>query len=239
MHVPRANQTETVLASGRVLVAGGGDRPSGFTPSAEVYDPTTNTWSTTGSMADARGFATATSLPNGRVLLAGGFGNLGDLASAEEFDPQTGSFARVGSMGTPRAMAAAAPLPGGRVLIAGGQRYTGAFLRSSEIFEPSLVARLGLSGLAVTPTRVTGQRHLTLTYGSPGAGRSVIRIERARPGGRFVRLAQRLVHTDTTGRNRVVITLPAGSRRLVKGSYRLVVVQTGSPAVTVAFTVAA
>jgi hypothetical protein len=54
--------------------------------SAELYDPVTGTWSSTGSLATARYFHTATLLPNGHVLAAAGIGTGNTfLASAELF----------------------------------------------------------------------------------------------------------------------------------------------------------
>src|SRR5438046_1982440 len=72
----RTEHTETLLPSGKVLVAGGND-DTGFLASAELYDPASGSWSTTGSLATARSGHTATLLPDGRVLVAGGFGTSG------------------------------------------------------------------------------------------------------------------------------------------------------------------
>ncbi|MGB3066917.1 MAG: fibronectin type III domain-containing protein [Ottowia sp.] len=63
----------TVLSSGLVLVAGGSDDARVPSPSAELYDFTTGTWSSAGSMGVGRAFGTANLLPNGDVLFAGGF----------------------------------------------------------------------------------------------------------------------------------------------------------------------
>src|SRR5690349_2912572 len=70
----RFSHTATLLPSGKVLVAGGlgGARPYWAIASAELYDPATNSWSSAGSMATARGSHTATLLPSGKVLVAGG-----------------------------------------------------------------------------------------------------------------------------------------------------------------------
>jgi hypothetical protein len=77
MTVGRQVHTATLLADGRVLVAGG--YHYGLVPiaSAELYDPTTGTFSPTGSLAVARGYDTATRLADGRVLIAGGNPNSG------------------------------------------------------------------------------------------------------------------------------------------------------------------
>jgi hypothetical protein len=81
----RGQHTATLLPSGQVLVAGGYNGSSGALAlaSAELYDRATNTWSVAGSLTTARYLHTATLLPSGQVLVAGGAGNSGPLASAE------------------------------------------------------------------------------------------------------------------------------------------------------------
>ena len=78
--------TATLLNNGKVLVTGGVGISSNLA-SAELYDPVTGTWSTTGSMSVARGtYPTVTLLNTGSVLVAGGPPNsIGGpyLASAE------------------------------------------------------------------------------------------------------------------------------------------------------------
>jgi hypothetical protein len=70
-----------LLPDGKVLFAGGYNGAN--LSSAEVYNPRTGTWSSTGSMATVRFGPTATVLPDGRVLVTGGQGWPGLLASAE------------------------------------------------------------------------------------------------------------------------------------------------------------
>lgn len=154
MHDPRFGQAAAVLADGRVLVAGGrlADRSgaSADLATAEVYDPTSGTWSTAGPMPAGRsevggngqGMATATLLPDGRVLVAGGLGAGGPLASAVLFDPRTNTFVETGSMTFARSQASATLLPDGRVLIVGGDATRSQSpaqvqaLSSAELFDP-------------------------------------------------------------------------------------------------------
>ena len=88
------------------------------------------------SMTRQRAAHTATLLPNGKVLVAGGFaGDEHSLASAEVFDLATGIFASAGDMSAPRAGHTATLLPNGKVLIAGG--YNGNYLASAELYDPA------------------------------------------------------------------------------------------------------
>lgn len=136
MQAGRAWHTATVLADGRVLVAGGSPGDWGqVTASAEIYDPTTRTWSVTGSMSTPRFIHTATLLPNGKVLVAGGEAAGSWLASAELYDPTTGTWARTGSMLVGRSLHTATLLPNGKVLVAGG--YGRGDLKSAELYDPA------------------------------------------------------------------------------------------------------
>jgi len=107
MNAGRYFNTATLLATGKVLVAGGAGSCSLGTcqqfSSAELYDPATKTWTFTGSMNHVRAAHTATLMQDGRVLVAGG-SNIteGCLASAEIFDPTTQLWTETGSMSAPR-----------------------------------------------------------------------------------------------------------------------------------------
>jgi hypothetical protein len=94
------------------------------------------TWALTGSLNTARAVHTATLLPNGQVLVAGGENTTGILASAELYNPSTGKWTETGSMSTPRINHQATLLANGQVLVSGGHSSTGA-LASAELFNPS------------------------------------------------------------------------------------------------------
>ena len=141
LHVARLDPSATLLLDGRVLIAGGFTDINSLTntSTAELYDPSDGTFSLTGSMTTGRGGHTATLLPNGKVLIAGGLvsGNTGFISSAELFDPSTGTFSPTGSLSIGRSAASATLLDlNGKVLIVGGQ--VSGFLRTSsaELYDP-------------------------------------------------------------------------------------------------------
>ena len=98
--------------------------------------PASGTWTTTGSLATARFGHTATLLPNGKVLVAGGLHQLHALASAELYDPATGKWTATGSLVTARSHHTATLLPNGKVLVAGGLA-TAACSRERGTLRPS------------------------------------------------------------------------------------------------------
>jgi N-acetylneuraminic acid mutarotase len=113
-----------LLASGKVLVAGGVGTGYSFLSSAELYDPASGTFAPTGSMTTPRESHTATLLRNGKVLVTGGHKDRREamtvFASAELYDPESGRFTATGNMARARHKHGATLLADGSVLIVGG-----------------------------------------------------------------------------------------------------------------------
>ncbi len=134
---PRSAHTLTLLADGRVLVAGGWG-PEGPLATAEVYDPSTGTSTPTSAMTTGRAYHATVALADGRVLLIGGDGpdaGHSALDSIDVFDPVTGTFAPAGRLISERSGPTAVRLMEGRVLVAGGNNRDGD-PRSVEVFDP-------------------------------------------------------------------------------------------------------
>jgi len=110
---------------GSCLDAGVGSPDAGSAPQG-IFTPT-------GSMAVARSNHTATLLPNGKVLIAGGTNaNNGELASAELYDPAAGTFTATGSLTQTRSFHTATLLQNGKVLVVGGNSTN-----SAELYDPA------------------------------------------------------------------------------------------------------
>ncbi|MFO0760369.1 MAG: kelch repeat-containing protein [Byssovorax sp.] len=133
----RAFHTQTLLANGKVLVAGGVNAANTPLSSAEIYDPTTGLWASAGTMASARSAHTATLLANGKVLVTGGENAAATvLATTELYDPATNTWSAGGSMIAARELHTATLLANGKVLAACG--YNGSVeLSSAEIYDPA------------------------------------------------------------------------------------------------------
>jgi len=154
----REQATATLLRDGKVLIAGGlnfhddcldpHSSTLEFHASAELFDPTTRTFSGTGEMTEARAGHTATLLPNGEVLMAGGFntfyseygglpgGPTNAIYYSELYNPLTGTFHQTGSMLHGRVGPAAVRLRlrTREVLVLGGLGFKGVPLSSAELY---------------------------------------------------------------------------------------------------------
>src|SRR5262245_7602911 len=103
---PRSNGHTATRVSGKVLLAGGLGTNDTSISSADLYHPTTGTWSATGGMIIRRSWHSATLLPNGGVLVAGGAdqqpGAVSVHNSAEVYMPSLGTWAFTDDMSGPR-----------------------------------------------------------------------------------------------------------------------------------------
>ncbi len=115
----RYHHAATMLLDGRILVAGGIGEGGETLASAEIFDPESGRWESTGSLSKERSRFTATLLPSGKVLVVGGRAN-DDLNTAELYDPVQGTWSDAGSVGEPRRRHTATLLASGEVLVVGG-----------------------------------------------------------------------------------------------------------------------
>jgi hypothetical protein len=170
MTTTRLYPAASLLPDGKVLITGGMDGESDPLWTAELYDPHTGTFAATGDMTTAsffvfpgrqlgRALHTSTLLPDGSVLIAGGWPNPGlSLASAELYDPLARRFTATRDMATGRSLHTATLLNDGSVLVTGGiENYDSVFrgttpgvLDSAELYHPAVLAPppalLSLSG---------------------------------------------------------------------------------------------
>ena len=122
-----------------VLIAGGENSSGTILDSAELYDPSTGTFSTVkNAMSDGRAFQTATLLKNGSVLVVGGMNNGGSVIdSADLYAPSSDKFSATSAMSDPRQQSASILLNSGEVLITGGLESTSSTsgLYTAELYD--------------------------------------------------------------------------------------------------------
>jgi hypothetical protein len=175
MSAPRQYAVSALLPSGKVLIAGGHEvGTDGAKSSAEVYDPSTQQFTTVGPMTAARTRATAARLPNGKILVTGGCGTVSAclqgldagasrLKSAETFDETTGTFTVTSPMAIPRSDHGLVTMPDGRVLVVGTEGQgegnveaydpkTGSFRIEQTLFLPN--PEYGRSALLLSSGKV-------------------------------------------------------------------------------------
>lgn len=201
--VSRMSHAATLLQSGHVLISGGDHIPDPndawtTVTSAELYNPTNGTWSTTGSLTTARTHHTLITLNDGRAAAFGG----GLALYADIYNPATGTFTKSTALSgsnnqlVARGRASATLLSDGRVLLVGGHSTTS---NQSEIFNPSnhqfstgrstIVPRLRYHGSARLPdgkvvlvggsTRAEVYDPTTHTWSSVGAIRKEDGVDNA------------------------------------------------------------
>ena len=171
--VSATEPTSTLLADGKVLVAGGVQGE--LTRLAELYDPVTGMWSSTAPMNSERYKADAILLLNGKVLVAGG-NNSDDAPSAELYDPVTRTWSITGGMITRRWAHTLNLLPNGKVLASGG--YGNGISNQAELYDPatgvwsSTGEMINARGYAVATSLANGNVLVTGGSGSSGSALS-------------------------------------------------------------------
>ncbi len=164
LQTARYSHTATLLTNGQVLVAGGIGAAGTALPSWELYLPGVRGWNSIdslGPMNQPRYCHTATLLPDGQVLVAGGEDG-GPLPNAELFNVATGTWTVTGSLQNARYSHTATLLPNGMVLVAGGYGATGA-VDIAELYNPAT------GQWSATGSMVTGRYYHTATLLDDGA----------------------------------------------------------------------
>ncbi|MFZ0886911.1 MAG: kelch repeat-containing protein [Candidatus Binataceae bacterium] len=139
LHIARWGAAAVVLPDGAPLILGGiddqGTNGGNYEPSGEIYNPTTGTFTVTGGLNALRIAYASALLPDGRVLIAGGYNESVAspvLDTAEVFDPKTRHFVpTANNLDVPRALCNAVTLNDGKVLIANGSAGV-----TAELFDP-------------------------------------------------------------------------------------------------------
>lgn len=119
------------LATNKLLVLGNG-------ASVELYDRASNSFTEAAELSHERTLTTATLLPSGKVLVAGGQNPDGSaLAEAELYDPVADSWSTAGTLSVARFNHSATLLPSGKVVVAGGLVSGGAASAAIDVYDPT------------------------------------------------------------------------------------------------------
>jgi len=138
MMTARFGHKAVKLLDGRVLVMGGCSSYGcgSDTPSAEIFDPATNTFTSVAPMKAHRASFGATLLADGRVLVTGGYNSTGVTTENETYDPAADKWTVNPPMKHPHAVHVAMLLQDGRVLAAGGDTGLGLPGAEADVFDP-------------------------------------------------------------------------------------------------------
>ena len=139
----RHTHAMVVLPNGKVLVSGGtGPQTIGGSTtlaSAELFDPSTNTWSSAGTMTVPRKEHGMIVLPDGKVLAIGGSQSSGpNTAACDIYDPATNLWTATGALSEPKARVVPILLSTGKVLVAGGNSLSSSSgVATVELYDPT------------------------------------------------------------------------------------------------------
>ena len=139
MNQGRGGASGILLSNGKVLAIGGvyyTGSAYASRQSSELFDPATNTWSTSGNLITSRRGHFAVRLANGNVLVGGGVtGSNTYLASVELYDVATGTFTAKASMPAARGDTNAALLPNGNVIVMGGYNSSNGHMKTAVVYD--------------------------------------------------------------------------------------------------------
>jgi hypothetical protein len=209
MRTGRYNHIAVSLNDGKVLLAGGDNSVllvSGHPlSSAEIYDPSLNTWSPIAPMRTARHFHVATLLKDGRVLVIGGT-NVDDVVgrpsagnTAEIYDPRAGTWTQTENLNWPRSQGhIASLLSDGRVIVFGGDSLFG------DIFDPST--------LKWTPTAPLTTARTSATSTGLASGQVLVAGGYQNSGSTLVALPTTEIYTTPESANAVTNAAPTISQ---------------------------
>jgi hypothetical protein len=133
MNYPKAGASSVLLNDGKVLVIGGGSQNDSH---AEVFDPSTETWTMTEPVNIARAVPLLTKLADGRVLVTGGYVSSVTSKVAEIYDPETGAWTPTTSMNVARVWHGASLLADGKVLVSAGYTPNQQTALTTEVYDP-------------------------------------------------------------------------------------------------------
>lgn len=136
--IARSEAASASLNDGRAYIAGGwSDDGTTVLASAQIYDATTNTWTSACDLPAPRTGAVAVTEANGHVLIFAGVAETGELAATVfEFDPGTNTCSSVGVLNRARRYFTATLLNDGTVLITGGVDTSYASQADAEVYDP-------------------------------------------------------------------------------------------------------
>jgi large repetitive protein len=120
MNIAHELHTATLLPSGKVLVAGGQNSSHETVNTAELYDPATGIWMSTGPMKTSRAGHKATLLLSGKVIVIGSNPGFVFDSSVEIYDPATTKWSIAENMHIARGQYSVTLLSSGKVLVSGG-----------------------------------------------------------------------------------------------------------------------
>ena len=221
LHIARWGAAAVVLPDGAALILGGIDNqgPVGenYEPSGEIYSPAAGTFTVTGGLNALRVAYASALLPDGRVLIAGGYDENTALDTAEVFDPKTRHFTpTANNLDAPRSSFNAVTLNDGKVLIANGS--TGV---SAELFDPKTMSFSPTPGPMIASRFVAtatllGDGSVLITGGLDTSGNALDTAELYNPvtgtftAAKGTMISPRAIHTATVLANGEVL-LAGGS----------------------------